>query len=353
MATIRADCIESAGVWRRSVYDLPDMYEPPARKELHAIKHRNGGMIISIIYIMVVIVATAHLLMLLLRHSQRRRNNHIRDMYVKQIASLMMSEKPSRHHIRARSRRSRMALAEAIYTVISHTYGNDTERLRPIVEHNNIERLLLKRVRLNRGATRARALMLLSAIPLHEDTVQYLIRHARSNDKEVRISALTAILASNPSMAIRTIASYYFELTPFDTARIIALLRRGLLPIAYEPLLASSNRNLQILGLAIVCNFGIEIAEKRLHKIISTEDDIVIVRKTIYTLASLGRPLGHTRIRERLAAMSADKRKELCRHLTVEGYSLSAVRSLFNERESLYAETLINSYKRALRASAT
>ena len=72
------------------------------------------------------------------------------------------------------------------------------------------------------------------------------------------------------------------------------------------------------------------------------------MRETIYTLASLGRPLGHTKIRERLAAMPAVKRKELCRHLTVEGYSISAVRSLFTEGETLYAETLINSYKRAL-----
>jgi hypothetical protein len=97
-----------------------------------------------------------------------------------------------------------------------------------------------------------------------------------------------------------------------------------------------------------VRSFGIEIAEKHLHKIISAEEDITIVNQTIYTLASLGRPLHHTRIRERLAAMPACKRKELCRHLTVEGYSLSAVRSIFTEQESVYAELLINSYKRAL-----
>ncbi len=204
------------------------------------------------------------------------------------------------------------------------------------------------------GARRARMLMLLSTMPIHTDNATQLERYMHSHDRDVRVSALTALLASNPTMAIRTIASFDFELTPFDTARIIALLRRGLLPIAYEPLLASGNRNLRTLGLAIVRSFGIEIAEKQLHKIISTEQDNAIVNQTIYTLASLGRPLGHTRIRERLAAMPARKRKELCRYLTAEGYSLSAVKSLFTENESSYAEALINSYKRALvRATAT
>ncbi len=305
---------------------------------------------IGIIYTITIGIISLYLLV----SSRQQKGYSSRDMYVKQIVTLLQSERPSHSHIRARSTRSRLALAEAIYIVVSHTYGNDIERLRPIVERHKLEKLLIRRIRLSRGAKRAHLLMLLSTIPTNTLITTHLKRDTHSRDKDVRISALTAILAANPSVAIRTISSLEFDLTPFDTARIIALLRRGLLPIAYEPLLANSNRNLRILGLAIVRHFGIEIAEKRLHKIISTEEDISIISETIYTLASLGRPLGHTRIRERLAAMPAQKRKELCRHLTVEGYSLAAVRSLFTEGESIYAESLINSYKRALtRATAT
>ena len=38
------------------------------------------------------------------------------------------------------------------------------------------------------------------------------------------------------------------------------MLRRGLLPIAYEPLVGSPNRNLRMVGLGIVRQFGIEEA---------------------------------------------------------------------------------------------
>ena len=323
------------------------MYEPPARQEPYATKHRAEDMIsIGFIYSAVVGVVAIYMFLISRQQTRHRHRSCLRDIYIKQIVQFLHSEQPT--HLRARSVRSRLALAEAIYVVMSHTYGNDMEQLRTIAEQNKLARLLLRRVRLCHGAKRAHILMLLSTIPIKEEVVSKIERYIHSRDKDVRMSALTAILAAKPSVAIQTIASLEFDLSPFDTTRIIALLRRGLLPIAYEPLLASANRNLRILGLAIVRSFGIEIAERHLHKIITTEEDISVVSETIYTLASMGRPLGHTKIRERLAAMPAHKRKELCRHLTVEGYSLSAVKSLFTERESIYAESLINSYKRAL-----
>ena len=306
---------------------------------------------VNIIYIVVTVTIT--ITMTILARNRRDRFSTERNRYIKQVTALLLDENPTHINIFAHSTKSRIALAEAIYVVMSHTYNNDTEPLRQIAEQNRLESLLLREIRRSRGARRAKMLMLLSAIPSSEDIFSQLYDYILSRDRDVRISALTAALAANPSVAIRTISTFEFDLSPFDTARIIALLRRGILPIAYEPLLASNNRNLRTLGLAIVRSFGIEIAEKHLHKIISNEDDSAIVKQTIYTLASLGRPLGHTRIRERLASMPAHKRKELCRHLTVEGYSLSSVRTLFTERESLYAESLINSYKRALTNSAT
>ena len=301
---------------------------------------------IGIIYSAIVCALAIYIFIISRQQTRLGQHTSLRDTYIKQIVQFLHSEQPA--HLRAGSVRSRLALAEAIYVVMSHTYGNDVEQLRTIVEQNRLAGLLLRHTKRSHGAKRAHILMLLSTIPITDEVASKIERYTHSRDKDVRMSALTAILAAKPSVAIQTIASLEFDLSPFDTTRIIALLRRGLLPIAYEPLLASANRNLRILGLAIVRSFGIEIAEKRLHKIITTEEDISVINETIYTLASMGRPLGHTKIRERLAAMPAHKRKELCRHLTVEGYSLAAVQSLFTERESIYAESLINSYKRAL-----
>lgn len=292
----------------------------------------------------------------LLRLSRRRRSSGreiARMQYSRQLTALLLQEPDDieKVAIRAHNARERMALTEAIYTIMSHSYGCDIQLLRHVAERNRLQQMLCRRTRWARGARRARLLMLQSAIPAAENATEEIKRYLNSRDSDVRISALLATLAATPTMAIRTISALEYELSPFDLARIISLLRRGLLPIAYEPLLADGNNNLQMLGMAIVRSFGIEIAEKRLHQIITSERNPAIVSQAIYTLSSLGRPLGHTRIRERLAAMPSSERKALCRHLSVEGYSLGAVRGIFTEQESDYAEVLINSYKRALARS--
>lgn len=272
----------------------------------------------------------------------------LRERYTSQITTLLMTQQACDISPKASTPQRRMALAEAIYTVMSHTYYNDISSLRKVVEKYHLERFLWRRIQLYGGARRARLLLLTSAIPLRKITAEMLSVHLRSSDDDVRISALTSMLAATPTTAIHTIAEMEFALSPFDLARIIALLRRGILPIAYEPLLSSQNRNLRMLGLTIVRSFGIESAERRLHQIISTEPNPEIITHTLYTLASLGRPLSHTRIRERLASMPATKRRELCRYICVEGYSLGSVRALFNEREVAEAERIINSFKRQL-----
>lgn len=275
-----------------------------------------------------------------------RGSNPIREEYISQITHLLILG--HRTAIKARSYRSRMALSQAIYIVVSHTYGNDNALLHVVVKQNRLDRFLMRRLRLSHGVQRARLLMLMSALTPSRYTAEHFARYAHSQDRDIRISALCLTLAINPTLAIRSISSLKYQLSPYDIARIVALLRRGILPIAYEPLLASENHNLRMLGLAIIRNFGIEIAERQLHNIIMTEQSPSLVSEAIYTLASLSRPLHHARIRERVEHMDNCERKSLCRHLSAEGYSLPAIRKLFSESESRYAETLINSYKRTL-----
>ena len=302
----------------------------------------------SIITIYIIMCCGTVVLLLLYYILYLRPSFSLRESYTSQITTLLITQQECDISPKASTPQRRMALAEAIYTVMSHTYYNDISLLRKIVEKSHLENFLWRRIRLYNGTYRARLLLLTSAIPLRKITAEMLSTHLRSKDDDIRISALTSMLAATPTTAIHTIAQIEFPLSPFDLARIIALLRRGILPIAYEPLLSSENRNLRMLGLSIVRSFGIESAERRLHQIISTERDTEIITHTLYTLASLGRSLSHTRIRERLASMPATKRKELCRHLCIEGYSLGSVRALFNESEAGYAEWVINSFKRQL-----
>lgn len=302
---------------------------------------------ITIIYSLTIGLAAIVLGLAAPRLVGRERSRAKQMQYIRQMTQLLLSDTAT-DHIRAHNRSERMALARAIYLIASHCYDCNWEAIRRVAEANRLEQLLVSRLRYTRGVSRATLLMLLSAIPQSETSARVVAKYMHCADNDIRIAALTATLAANPSMAIRTLSQVEYSLTPFDIARIIALLRRGLLPIAYEPLLADANPNLKRLGMAIVSSFGIEIAERRLHNIISTEQDPSLIRQAIYTLCSLGRSLSHTRIRERLAAMPTSERKRFCRHLSREGYSLASVRNIFSERECHYAETLINSYKRAL-----
>ncbi len=285
----------------------------------------------------------------------KRRNDNasssrdrLRESYLHRIIRALASDGQTAETVEAATPRRRMALAEAMHIAMRHTYGSDTEALQEIVDRNSLDSFLLRRIRLSHGCRRAYLLTLISSVPSHRDMSALLTRYTRSRNRDVRISALMAVMAANPSMAVRALAAYPYRLTPFDTARIIALLRRGLLPIAFEPLLTNSNRNLRMLGMAIVRNFGIESADKSLGNIIASDPDPQTVREAVYTLASLGRPLGRAKIRERMADFTPAQRKELCRYLTLAGYSTHAIRTLLSEKESRYAEALINSHKRDL-----
>lgn len=254
----------------------------------------------------------------------------------------------SDYHIKARSNSERMALANAIHLIMSHTYATPIDTIRPLVEESNIEKFLLGKLRKSANWQKAQLLIIMSSIPISRHAVKHISRYLYSADRHIRIAALIATLAASPTSAIRTIAELPYTLKPYDTSRIVALLRRGILPIAYEPLLISDNRNLLLLGIAITRSFGIDIADKHLHNIILRNEDKQIAREAIYSLATLGRPLDQQHISELLATMPPTHRRELCHHLSSEGYSLAALRGLFSENEILHAEPLINSYKRDL-----
>lgn len=279
--------------------------------------------------------------------SDSRAYRHKR-FYIRQVVNLLQDESRVPMRIVATTTAERIALCEAIYIVRSHTYGTDPSLLDHTIEENRLERLLLRRINLTAGCKRARWIMLMSCIPLGEKSIARLEQLIYSSNQAVRIAALTTLLAATPQMTIRRIMSLRYRLSPLDISRIISLLRRGIIPIAYEPLLQSKEYNLQMLGIAIVRNFGIDIADRHLHDIISSSSDNLIVREAIWALSSLGRPLGRAKIRQRMERMSDNERKSFCRHLANEGYSVQALRTLFSEREMHYAEILIKSYKRDL-----
>ena len=243
---------------------------------------------------------------------------------------------------------ARQLLAETVAGLMSVTYGLDPAPLRRVVAEYGLDRWLLGRIRRTRGCLRARGLLLLAHMPLDAAAADRVSHYARSRNRRVRFQTLMVRLAADPSTALRLMAEYPSPFSACEVGEIMALLQRGMLPIAYEPLVESSCRNLRVVGLSIVRQFGIEEAERLLLRIVAGDEVPELGREALYTLCALRRPLTRRRVGGRLAVMTPAERKALMRYMAAEGYAPGVLRRLFDARERTYCETLVRTYKRSL-----
>lgn len=266
--------------------------------------------------------------------------------YVHQISEHLNHQASQR--ILTHNNTEREALLEALYHIMAHSYAVDYSIICRTIYDNSLDRYIRKRIFGPTNRIR-KALMLhrLSYLPHNYDSEE-LKRFLHAKDSDLRRGALLATLTCNPSMAIATIARIRHPLSATDLTQIISLFRRNMLPIACEPLLKSPNRNLCILGMAIVRNFGITMAQEELYSILSHSHDKMILREALYTLCSLGSSLQSRAFRLQILATETDLRKSLCRHLSAEGYSANAIHQIIPTKESLSAEQIILSHKRLL-----
>lgn len=249
-------------------------------------------------------------------------------------------------------RRTRLLLAETLAGVVRATCGLDPELLRRIVSEYALDHLLLRRIRRTRGCRRAYWLSQLAALPADEPTVRRASRYARDPDRFVRFYTLLLRLSHAPSQTLRLIAEYPEPLTAFEIDGIVALLRRGLLPVACDPLLASPDRNLRALGLALVRRFGIDEAEPALLRIVDRDPSDELAREALLTLCTLRRPLARRAVARRMASMDCTERQLLLRRMAFEGYAPGALRRLLAPDERPGYESLVCSYKRYLTCSS-
>ena len=243
---------------------------------------------------------------------------------------------------------ARRLLIETIGRLVAVTYGLDPEPLRRIVAQYGLDGWLLRRIRHARGYRRARYLALLSRLPSGSGAVGRIARYTRSRNRYVRFYALMTQLAAEPATSLRRMAEYEYPFSACEVAEIMTMLRRGMLPIAYEPLVESPNRNLRMVGLGIVRQFGIEDAEKLLLTMVGREQVPELGREALYTLCSMRCSLTRREVAGRIASMDRAERKALLRYMAREGYSPAVLQRLFDERERPYFESLIHSYKRSL-----
>jgi hypothetical protein len=164
----------------------------------------------------------------------------------------------------------------------------------------------------------------------------------------VRFYSLIIQIVNDPSSALRSLAEFGERLNDYEIAEIMTLLRRGILPVACEPLLVSQNYNLRILGINIAREFSIEQTKPLLLNIIATERNSELAQAAIYALVAMRSSLANHHIAASVRSMSNHERQTLCRHLVLEGYSPTALKHLFGVREGLYAQHLASTYKRRI-----
>lgn len=300
------------------------------------------------LYLIVVSLIAALYTIALFRLSRRKKcGARLRRNYIKNISRQLLSP-DSRHTIVAHTNAERTALAEAIYSISGLCYGSGRDTLQQIVQANHLKEFIIRRLRRASSTNAAEQLLLLGAISSDSKDQTLLARYLHSIEPLTELCAMLALLNTAPKAFISHLCDTTTELHPFSRACIIAQLRRGAMPIAFEPLLESKHRNLKLLGLAIVRSFELDIAAKHITRLIAQDEEVDTLHEALYTLAALKRPLNSNTIRQRLAQMSVSERKSFCRHLSIEGYSLQTIERLFPHKEASYAEQLISTYKREL-----
>lgn len=246
----------------------------------------------------------------------------------------------------SRSSVDRMRLAETLSRLISATYGADRTTLQMIVRAYGLERYLLRRARRSRGLRRACCLRLLADLPIGARAMAEVAHYRLDRQREVRFAALLVQLAAQPEQMLRLVAEYDEPMRGAEIAEILHLLRRGALPIAYQPLLGASNENLNRIGFALVVQFGIEQAEPELLRLVARTGRVGV--RALYVLAALHRPMQRRVVILRIRRLSPAERRSLLRYMVSQEYTAEQLRSLFGAVESPYSERLVASYKRSL-----
>lgn len=247
----------------------------------------------------------------------------------------------------AQSSNPALAMGRLATLLVASLYGVDPHPLRLQMLRYATLRRLLRRVRRTGGLRRAVWLRRVADLPLTHELHQHLDDYRNDPCEAVRFAALLLLVAARPESLLRAIATFRRPLTVAERAELLFQLRRGLLPIAWQPLLRSSNENLQRLGLAIVEHFSIERAEGDLYRLVATGGEQLSL-EALYLLASLRLPLRRRAVAMRMATLRGVERRAFLRHLSAVGYSARQVAVLLSDEERGRYERRLSSYKRRL-----
>ena len=289
------------------------------------------------------------------KRRQRVRRHRIEDKYLLFLAGhLVLRTTPDRHlpFPPPRSRREKMILAETIAAFVAVNYGYDFAAMRRIVTDNGVDTFLAGRIARSRSWRRARYMQLLALTGARESLLPGIKRLENSPNTYISLFALIIRISSAPEQTVAAVREFSGAMSPHVLAEIMLQLRRGFIPVAYEPMIRSDNENLKFLGIYIVRCFGIEDAEDILFSLLDYPSGAV-QDAALYTLGTMKSSMTRKDVVESVSAMSFFQRRRFYKFLASEGYSVRSLSELQSaERDSRlsgYMDSLVNSYKKMLR----
>lgn len=159
-----------------------------------------------------------------------------------------------------------------------------------------------------------------------------------------RLGETVMLMEAYPDHAVRYIARLDMPLTWHDIALLTQIMRRTGSPIAYTPLLASQNRNLQLIGLYLCEHFSIVDAEPHLQRLVETEDrEIAYI--ALLALCSIRGDISTPQVGRALSQLLPYQREAFLRHAVLACYSLRSCSHLLTRNECRLLSQRINSYK--------
>ena len=286
------------------------------------------------------------LVMQALHSVYKRLYNYAMERSVEHLSRLIMAkEEPDDDDIRSLCLHypTGVILDAAIF-ISEKIYGEKLYRLALIVEECRIGDYLLGQIWRKRGLQRVRNLSKLTYLTHDMLIPDYVEVYMEDESREVRFYALMVLVSICSNRAIRYIAQCKDLLTIQEVALLVRLMRRVGTPIAYTPLLASQNRNLQLVGLYLCTHFSIVDSEPHLQRLLESEDEEVAYM-ALQTLCSVRGNISIPQVGKVLSRSLSHQRNSFILHAVQNCYSLnSCAHHLAGEERRVFSQR-INSYK--------
>ena len=297
-----------------------------------------------------VVLAAGAVIMHIRRVDDRRCEQRYGLHFMQLIAARMLSGEgaPTERFSMCGRHGARRVLVRQLATASASTSFAEAGVVRRMVVANGVERWLLRRVKYSSGYARNRYMAMFASLPVSLSVARRVEDIAFGGNCHTRFLAMLVRIAAEPAETVRMVGAYPRRLTRLELAELTVMLRRGIVPLVYTPLLASPNVNLKMLGLNIIRIFGIAEAEERLHLLIAETEDEDVCCEALFTLVSLHLSVACRSVAARIRAMDADRRQDVLRHMAAEGYSTGVISCLAAAEEREYAASLAASYKRRL-----